>query len=119
MAQGADDDAPFKIETTEGADYLVKLSRLFSSDYATIFVKGGTTVTTGVPLGDYELRFVFGTNWYGYEHGNYFFYQIHRHRLPFSHSRSLVPGTSSMERPSLSGVPGGNLETHAVPLDEF
>lgn len=61
--------APLEIQTAEGANYLVKLVSSYSEQpVMTIFVRGGTAVTTEVPLGTYEVRYASGEKWYGYEH---------------------------------------------------
>jgi hypothetical protein len=57
--------APLKIETEAGADYLLKLvSTADATDTITIFVRGGETFSTKVPLGTYSIRGATGRTWY-------------------------------------------------------
>jgi hypothetical protein len=77
-------------------------------------------VTVSVPLGDYERKYAYGTQWYGYEHGNYFFgpdtqAEIADQSLSFSRSGDVISGKSV----TLYTVLGGNLETRALPIDQF
>src|SRR5262249_37883917 len=58
--------AQFRIETEAGANYLLKLVSVASAkDQIWIFVKGGETYATKVPLGRYQLRAATGATWYG------------------------------------------------------
>jgi hypothetical protein len=60
--------APFKIETEVGASYLMKLVSVTNAkDQIVIFVRGGETYSTKVPLGRYYLRAATGDTWYGRE----------------------------------------------------
>jgi hypothetical protein len=57
--------APLKIETEAGADYLLKLvSTADKTDIIMIFVRGGETFSTKVPLGAYNVRGATGKTWY-------------------------------------------------------
>jgi hypothetical protein len=57
--------APLKIETEAGADYLLKLvSTADKADTIMIFVRGGETFSTKVPLGAYHVRGATGKTWY-------------------------------------------------------
>ncbi|MGH8502544.1 MAG: hypothetical protein ACREVE_08730 [Gammaproteobacteria bacterium] len=61
--------APFQINTSAGANYLVKLEEVGTSrDVADIFAIGGSTVEVRVPLGSYIVKYASGQNWYGYEY---------------------------------------------------
>ena len=77
-------------------------------------------MTARVPLGDYELKWAFGTHWYGYKHENHFFgpdtsAQVAGQSVSFSRDGNVVRG----KMVTLYVVPGGTLETHAIPIDEF
>lgn len=69
--------APFEIKTQSGSNYLIKLvNARTEAPVLTVFVIGGNTVTTDVPLGNYEVRYTWGDSWYGYTYlfgdsGNY------------------------------------------------
>jgi len=59
--------APFEIKTASGANYLVKLVSAYSQDIVmTVFIRGGNTVSTEVPLGTYVVKYATGDQWYGY-----------------------------------------------------
>lgn len=61
--------APFSIDTAAGINYFIKLvDRATGAQVMTLFVRGGQRVKTNVPLGNYELRFASGTDWYGEEY---------------------------------------------------
>jgi len=61
--------APFEIQTSSGANYLVKLVAAYSQEpVMTIFIKGGNTISAEVPLGTYEVKYASGIKWYGYVH---------------------------------------------------
>lgn len=60
--------APFSVITqpNTNTNYLLKLvDKNTSQVVLTIFVRGGQSIHTKVPLGTYELRYACGTNWYG------------------------------------------------------
>src|SRR5262249_38796763 len=58
--------APFSIETEPGANYLIKLVNVADAkDQIMIYVKGGETYSTKVPLGGYRIRAAAGQTWYG------------------------------------------------------
>jgi hypothetical protein len=58
--------APFAIETSPGEDYLVKLANANDpKDQIMIYVRGGQTYSTKVPLGTYHMRAATGREWYG------------------------------------------------------
>ena len=63
--------APFSVETAPGPSYLVKLVNISDArDQIMVFVRGGETYSTKVPLGTYHLKAATGQVWYGKE--NYF-----------------------------------------------
>ena len=58
--------APFKISTSAGENYYVKLvDKSNGGDVVTFFVRGGQSVELEVPYGTYSLRYASGHNWYG------------------------------------------------------
>lgn len=58
--------APFSIKTKFGANYLVKLVNVANvNDQIWIFIRGGQSYETKVPLGTYSLRLAAGDAWYG------------------------------------------------------
>lgn len=64
LARGA--IAPFKIVTDSGSNYYVKLVNLARPrEQIAIFVRGGETFETKMPLGEYKFRGAAGQTWYG------------------------------------------------------
>jgi hypothetical protein len=60
--------APFKLITDNGGDYFVKLVNVARPrDQVVIFVRGGETFETKMPLGEYKFRAATGLSWYGRE----------------------------------------------------
>jgi hypothetical protein len=58
--------APFKIVTDSGSNYYVKLVNLARPrEQIAIFVRGGETFETKMPLGEYKFRGAAGPTWYG------------------------------------------------------
>jgi hypothetical protein len=58
--------ATFAVETDAGSDYLVKLVNMSDpKDQLVIYVRGGETYSTKVPLGRYHVRAATGTTWHG------------------------------------------------------
>lgn len=117
-----DDDpiAPFKVSASRDANYLVKLAA-GEDQYLTLFVPRGQTCQIEVPLGTYELRFASGDRWYGYEHlfGPETACQKGDTPMEFSkeptHDGHRVSGCSI----TLYRVPGGNMRTRSMDVDDF
>jgi hypothetical protein len=58
--------APLTIGSEAGTNYLVKLVNVADEkDQIMIFVKGGESYSTKVPLGSYRIRAASGSTWYG------------------------------------------------------
>ncbi len=58
--------APFSVITGDEGYYFIKLKDPQTSrDEFILFVHGGHSVTTEVPLGDYYLYYAYGDTWYG------------------------------------------------------
>jgi hypothetical protein len=63
---GKEPAAPLEIRTSFGNDFFVKLMNVSNErQELAMYVQGGRTFTTKVPLGTYELRYAAGTVWYG------------------------------------------------------
>ncbi|MEA2839098.1 MAG: hypothetical protein QOF41_428 [Methylobacteriaceae bacterium] len=61
--------APFGVDTVAGPSYLLKLvSAANARDQTIIFVRGGESYKTKIPLGSYFLKAAIGHTWYGREH---------------------------------------------------
>lgn len=59
-------EAPLRIETSQGADYYVKLIDATTGAAAiAIFVKGGWPLDVKIPLGSYHFRYASGETWRG------------------------------------------------------
>ncbi len=66
--QKAEPIAPLYISTDPTRNYFVKLvDKNTGAMILTVFIRGGQSVNVKVPLGNYELRYASGTNWYGEE----------------------------------------------------
>lgn len=60
--------APFKIQTGAGSNFLLKLvDPQTRKDVMRMFVVGGREANFWVPVGEYELVYASGENWYGEE----------------------------------------------------
>jgi hypothetical protein len=58
--------APLTIESEAGTNYLVKLvNAADENDQIMVYVKGGESYSTKVPLGSYRIRAASGNTWYG------------------------------------------------------
>jgi len=61
--------APFEVKSQTGQNYLVKLTDTKTGqDIMTVFVRGGDTVKTQAPFGQFVVKYAAGDTWYGYEH---------------------------------------------------
>lgn len=110
--------APLTIETSAGANYLVKIVDYYSkSDVMTVFIKGGDTIEVKVPLGIYEIRYASGEQWYGYEHlfGNKTSYTKADSSFDFKDTGYQITGYTI----TLYRVTNGNLNTTYLKPSEF
>ena len=110
--------APFEIRTSHGANYLVKLVYAYTQDTVmTIFVKGGNTISTKVPLGTYEVKYATGTEWYGYKHlfGPETGYSKAESLFTFENTGYQITGYTI----TLYRVSNGNLRTSRISPSEF
>ena len=66
LSRRSNGEAPFKITTSPGENFYVKLVDIPGGNPAiTFFVRGGDTTEMDVPLGTYSLRYASGNTWYG------------------------------------------------------
>jgi len=104
----------FEIKSSYGSNYLVKLADAITNHAVlTVFVRGGDTVTTRVPLGTYVLKYADGDKWYGYDH---------RFGPGTGYSKADKLFTFDQETGytiTLYPVPNGNLRTRSIRPDEF
>lgn len=110
--------APFKIQTSRGANYLVKLVSAFSQEpVMTIFIRGGNTVSTEVPLGTYEVKYASGEKWYGYKHlfGPDTGYSKAESKFTFENTGYQISGYTI----TLYRVSNGNLRTSTISRSQF
>ena len=110
--------APFEIRTSQGANYFVKLVSIDSGQSEmTIFVRGGNTVTTDVPLGTYEVKYASGKNWYGPDHlfGSETSYSKADTHLKFENSGGQISGYTI----TLYRVANGNMRTKSINPEQF
>jgi hypothetical protein len=58
--------APFEIRTAIGANYFVKLEDSVTREpVQTFFIRGGQTMQSNVPLGQFVLKYATGKSWCG------------------------------------------------------
>jgi hypothetical protein len=111
--------APFRITTSAGQDnYYIKLvDANTDSPIMTIYVRGGRTYETDVPLGTYRLRYATGRTWYGtkYLFGPETGYSEVDDNISFSVQGDEVQGNDIQLVPQL----GGNLATKTISAAEF
>ncbi|MCD6250195.1 MAG: hypothetical protein J7J98_07700 [candidate division Zixibacteria bacterium] len=110
--------APLKIQTSRGANYLVKLVSAYSQKTAmTIFIRGGNTVSTEVPLGTYEIKYASGEKWYGYKHlfGPDTSYSKAEKTFTFKDTGYQISGYTI----TLYRVSNGNLRTSRISPSQF
>ena len=110
--------APLTIKTSQGANYLVKLVSTYDQQpVMTIFVKGGRTVSTEVPLGVYEVKYASGDKWYGYKHlfGSETNYSKAESQFTFEDDGHQVSGYTL----TLYRVSNGNLRTSSINESQF
>lgn len=110
--------APFKIQTSAGANYLVKLVSAYSQQpVMTVFVRGGNTVSTEVPLGTYEVKYASGDKWYGYKYlfGPDTGYSKAESLFTFENTGYQISGYTI----TLYRVSNGNLRTSTISPSQF
>ena len=110
--------APLTIKTSLGSNYLVKLVSKYSKETVmTIFVVGGNTVSTDVPLGSYEIKYATGDKWFGYKYlfGAETGYSKASKSFVFENTGYQVTGYTI----SLYRVANGNLRTSKISSSQF
>ncbi len=110
--------APFEIRTSRGSNYLVKLVPKYSKKpVMTIFIRGGNTVSTEVPLGTYEVKYASGNKWYGYKHlfGPETGYSKAESVFTFENTGYQISGYTI----TLYRVSNGNLRTSTINPSQF
>ncbi len=110
--------APLRIETSGDSYYLVKLVQAYTNNAVmTVFVHGGQSVELQVPLGDYEVKYASGQNWYGYEHlfGEKTSYNKADTTFNFQNNGYQISGYTIV----LYQVANGNLHTSKISPSEF
>jgi peptidoglycan hydrolase-like protein with peptidoglycan-binding domain len=67
FVSGKEEVAPLEIKTPDqGYDFFVKLSEANGGlPVKAFYVRSGSTFRTKVPLGNYDIKYVTGENWYG------------------------------------------------------
>jgi len=110
--------APLTIQTSAGANYLVKIVDYYSkSEVMTVFVRGGDTARVKVPLGEYEIKYASGKEWYGYQHlfGDKTSYSKADSLFKFENTGYQITGYTI----TLFRVSNGNLRTSYINQSEF
>ncbi len=109
--------APLGITTGSGNDYYVKLVDTAGQTVMTMYVEGGRSFETKVPLGTYEMRYAIGKTWYGPEHhfGPDTAYAKADNVFHFTFDGSRYSGY----RVELISRSGGNLRTKALAPGKF
>lgn len=111
--------APFRVTTSAGPDnYFIKLVDADTgSPVMTIYVDGGTTYETNVPVGTYQIRYATGQVWYGVRHlfGPVTAYSETTDDVTFSIQGNEAQGNDIELVPQL----GGNLATKAISAAQF
>lgn len=120
--------APLSIKTEAGLNYLIKLvSVADAKDQIIIYVKGGDTYSTKVPLGDYNVRGASGYNWYGkqdYFGPNTKFFRLQNRKgdlagkpvvARFSRRGNMIEGLTIL----LQTVLDGNMSQESISKDDF
>lgn len=110
--------APLGINTKEGQNYFIKLVDSDTNKTAlTIFVRGGQPVNIQIPLGNYELRYANGIDWYGEDHlfGSNTSYSKSENILSFYRNGPQIMGHTIM----LYNQINGNMPTKDIEKSEF
>jgi hypothetical protein len=110
--------APFKISTSSGENYYVKLvDQVTGSEAMTFFVRGGQSVELDVPYGTYSLKYASGRTWYSTAclfGRNTTFFEADR-TLRFYVNGYQVVG----HRVELIRQVNGNMDSRSIPAGRF
>lgn len=110
--------APLTIETSGYDAYCVKLvSRHNPNYYVSFFIRPGETAEYLMPLGDFELRYASGDEWYGlhYLFGSDTVYSKASDILSFTFDGEYYTGHTI----TLYPVSNGNMSTEIISEDDF
>ena len=112
--------APFEVRTSSGQNYYVKLKdNRTGSDVLGLFIRGGESYKTKVPLGSYKMVYASGKDWYGELDELYF-----GPRTSFSKADKVLDFAAAGRRInghtiSLVQVKDGNLSTSSIDSKDF
>ena len=109
--------APLMVRTQNGANYYVKVSRPSGGDVLSMYIRGGESFETHVPLGTYEIKYASGRVWYGTHH-------LFGPDTAYSKADTMFRFTSASDGYSgyeiqLYRVLNGNLSTTEIPAKDF
>lgn len=112
--------APFKIQTSAGSDYYIKLVDAETNlDAMAIYVVGGQDLEVLVPLGYYKMRYAYGETWRGEQHlfgpGNLTSVEEALDNFEFSAALRGLQGYTVRLIPKT----GGNMPTRHISRDGF
>lgn len=111
--------APFRVTTSPGTDnYFIKLvDSVTGSPVITMYVKGGATYETKVPVGTYQIHYATGQTWYGVRHlfGSATAYSETVGNFTFAIQGNEAQGNEIELVPQL----GGNLATKMISAAQF
>jgi hypothetical protein len=110
--------AQFEIESSNEENYLIKIKDYYShKKIMTIFVRGGESIKTKVPLGEYEITYASGKIWYGYE--NLFGSETHYSKADEKFSFEKIDNKISGYTITLYPVIDGTLATEDINKSQF
>ena len=114
--------AQFTIRTALGADYFVKLEDP-ATGYTemTFYIRGGSTITESVPLGNFVLKYAAGRQWCGEDDLFGSDTVLKQADDTFLFERSTTPSGYSISYWTVELIrqKGGNLSTHSIPRSKF
>lgn len=111
-------EAPFTVSTRGDSNYLVKLKDSITGyDVMVFFVRGGETAELDVPLGDFEMYYATGEEWYGLDDlfGDDTRYYKAEDRFMFYEENGYINGWTV----ELYLQSNGNLDTVSVDKSDF
>lgn len=113
--------ANFTIKTDPNNHYLVKLVDSSNNPVLYLFARANSIASLKVPLGAYELRWVCGSKWYGYEHlfGSSSTYQKALEPLVFWDKPTATGRTIMGRTVTFHGAVNGNLPSTRISSRQF
>jgi hypothetical protein len=112
----------FTIRTARGADYFVKLEDAATSYTAmTFYIRGASSITESVPLGNFILKYASGRPWCGEDELFGSDTILKQADDTFLFARTPTPSGYSISHWTVELIrqKGGNLSTHSISRDEF